>query len=232
MQVPHEGVAESATIYQGNVVIEDGVTIFPGAVIGRPPKKAGNFKVPPRASDKTIIKKGSVIGCNAVIYQGCYIGEDVMIGDGATIRENCQISDQAIVGNNCTLQNEVHVGRRARIVDLSHITAYVHIGDDAFVSTGVLTMNDNSMDRGGALAAPYISNRAMIGGGAILLPGVWIGEDALVGAGAVVTHDVPEGTRVQGVPARTYEVRTPRAEEPSDQDLWARYYFEYEEDRG
>lgn len=231
MQVPHDQVAASATVYPG-VTIEENVTIFPGAVIGRPPKKAGAFSVTARAADNTIIKKGSVIGCNAVIYQGCYIGESVMIGDGATIRENCQISDQAIVGNNCTLQNDVHVGRRARIVDLSHITASVHIGDGAFVSTGVLTMNDNSMAHGGALRPPYIANRAMIGGGAILLPGVTIGEDSLVGAGSVVTHDVMPSTRVQGVPARPYDARAPRDEEVADRELWARYYFDYEEDRG
>jgi acetyltransferase-like isoleucine patch superfamily enzyme len=226
VNVTREGIAASAVVFPGTL-IEEGVTIFPGAIIGRPPMKAGATHVPVHRGGETVIKKGTVIGCNAVIYEGVYIGNSVLVGDGATIRENCQISDQAIVGNNCTLQNDVHVGRRARIVDLSHITANVHVGDDAFVSTGVLTMNDNSMARGGSLRPPYISNRAMVGGGAILLPGVTIGEDALVGAGSVVTKDVFPNTRVQGVPARLFEARR-----ESDEEIWAKYFFEYEEDRG
>lgn len=218
MKVPSEGIAESATVYRG-VTIEQGVTIFPGAVIGRPPKKAGNFHVPTRADRDTIIRKGAVIGCNAVIYQGCIIGEDVMIGDGATIRENCTIEEQSIVGNNCTFQNDVYMGRRSRVIDLSHITAGVVIGDDVFISTGVLTMNDNSMARGGALRPPFIDSRAMIGGGAILLPGVRIGEEAMVAAGAVVTKSVKPGVRVQGVPAKTFPVPA------SDEEIWSEHFF-------
>lgn len=219
MLVPSEGIAETATIYRG-VTIEEGVTIFPGAVIGRPPKKSGNFHVPSRAGRDTIIRKGAVIGCNAVIYQGCDIGEDAMVGDGATIRENSTIGEQSIVGNNCTFQNDVTMGKRSRVIDLSHITAGVMIGDDVFISTGVLTMNDNSMARGGELRPPFIDSQAMVGGGAILLPGVRVGQNAIVAAGAVVTKSVKPGTRVQGVPAKPFP---PHQE--TDEEIWSDHFF-------
>lgn len=184
-----------------DAVIEEGVTIFPGAVIGKPPKVTGI--VPPKESrEATTIRRGSVIGANAVIYKGTSIGPEALIGDGVTVRENCEIGEGGVIGNNSTVQNDVVIGNRVRIVDLSHVTAGVRIADDVFWSVGVLSMNDNR--DGAGLKAPQIEAKAFIGGGAILLPGVTIGEQATVAAGAVVTRDVAARTRVQGVPARPF----------------------------
>ncbi len=199
-------IALTAHIYpnvviEEDVTIEGDVTIFPGAYIGKPPKVAGI--VPPKEyRPATLIRRGSVIGANAVIYKGVEIGESVLVGDGATIRENTTIGSGSVVGSNSTLQNDVVLGERVRVVDLSHITAGVRVGDDAFWSVGVLSMNDNR--DGGGLRAPQVGARAFIGGGAALLPGVQIGEDSTVAAGSVVTRDVADSTRVQGVPAKPY----------------------------
>ncbi len=220
MQVPHPNVAETAVVYPG-VTIEDDVTIFPGAVIGRPARRPGAAPVHANIY-RTVIGAGSIIGCNAVIYEGVSLGRTVLIGDGATIRERCVIGDNSIVGNNCTFQNDVHMGKNSRVIDLSHITADVHIGDNVFISTGVLTMNDNSMNKGGSLAPPFICDGAMIGGGAILLPGVDIGTEAIVAAGAVVTKNVEHETRVQGVPARPYAAGS--ASTPDE--IWEEYFFD------
>jgi acetyltransferase-like isoleucine patch superfamily enzyme len=193
-------IHETAIIYP-NVEIEDGVTIFPYAVIGRPPMAAGI--VPPKESrGLTRIMRGSVIGSHVTIYRGVNIGEQVLVGDGARIRENTSIGYQSVVGSNSTIQNDVSIGQRVRIVDLSHVTAGVRIEDDVFWSVGVVSMNDNRGGKG--LEAPHVGARAFIGGGAILLPGVYVGEEAVVAAGAVVTRDVEEGHRVQGVPARRF----------------------------
>lgn len=214
----------TAVIYPG-VFIEDGVTVMPYAVVGRPPKIAGSVHVEPHVSGETIIRTGAVIGAHAVIYAGTHVGESALIGDGATIRENCTIDRQAIVGNNCTFQNNVYLGPRSRVIDLSHITAYVYIGADVFVSTGVLTMNDNSMAQGGTLEPPVIESGARVGGGATLLPGVIVGREALVAAGSVVTHNVRAGTRVQGVPAREYP--GPK----TDRQVWEEHFMDYEAER-
>lgn len=186
-----------------NVRISPNVAIFPGAIIGRPPKATGSIQQQPTADEQTFIGEGTVIGANAVIYQGVNLGRNVLIGDGTAIRENCDIGDATIVGSNCTLQNNIILGNNVRVVDLSHITAHVVVEDDVFWSVGVLSMNDNSMASGGELKPPYVKRGAKIGGGALLLPGVKVGEGATVGAGAVVTHDVRDGDKVMGIPART-----------------------------
>lgn len=204
---PEARIAPSAevgphVVIEDDVVIGEHVTIFAGAFIGKQPKVAGIVQNPPKKAGTVFIGAGCVIGANVVIYAGTTVLPSSLIGDGATIRENCHIGNQCIVGNNCTLQNNVWMGDRVRVVDLSHITAHVTIEDDVFWSVGVLSMNDNSMARGGELKPPYIRKGAMLGGGALLLPGVEIGEDATVGAGSVVTKDVAPGSRVMGIPAR------------------------------
>lgn len=204
-----------------DILIGENVTIFPGAVIGRPPKVTGAIHQRPTAEQHTILGSGSVIGANAVIYQGTALGRNVLVGDGATIRESCTIDDDAIIGSNATLQNNVRIGRCSRVLDLSHITAHVVIGEETFVSVGVLTMNDNSMAQGGELNPPKIGDHVRIGGGAALLPGMVVEEGALVATGAVVTHPVGANVRVQGVPARPYG-KTPQ----TDDQIWKEFYFD------
>lgn len=200
-------ISSSASIGQ-NVVIEDeveigdNVTIMHGAIIGRRPMATSSIRMTPKVTGRTVIMRDSIIGANAVIYAGTVIESDVLIGDGVTIRENCLIKRGTVIGNNSTLQNNVELGERVRVVDLSHITAHVVVEHDVFWSVGVLSMNDNAMGPGGKLEPPRVHTGAHIGGGALLLPGVDIGKDATVGSGAVVTHDVPEGATVLGIPAR------------------------------
>lgn len=201
-------------VFEEDVVVEEGVTVFPGAYIGKRPKVAGVIAREPKVLNRmTRIGRGSVIGTNAVIYAGVQIGQDVLIGDGVTIREDTEIGDGTVVGSNSTIQNGARIGKRVKIVDLSHITFDCVIGDEAFISVGVYTMNDNSMQRGGEVVGPKIGERARIGGGAMLLPGVRVGADSIVGAGAVVTRDVPPAGTVMGIPAKERPI--PEQEHPT-----------------
>lgn len=193
----------SNVVIYGEVEIDDFTTIFDGSVIGREPMAAGIISHKPNAIGKTRIGKRCVIGANAIIYQGAVIGDDCLVGDGTTIRENTTIGNNTVVGSNVTIQNGAVIGDRVKIVDLSHITFDCTIGDDSFISVGVYTMNDNSMARGGEVIGPKIGKRVRIGGGALLLPGIIVGDDAIIGAGSVVTKDVPEGGKVMGIPAKT-----------------------------
>lgn len=187
------------------VQIPDSTTVYPGAIIGRMPMAAGVIARQPEEPRETIIGERCVIGANAVIYAGVHLGDDCLIGDGTIIRENTTIGYSTVIGSNCTVQNGAIIGNKVKIVDFSHITFDCVIGDEAFISVGVYTMNDNSMQRGGEVIGPKIGARARIGGGALLLPGVRIGEDSVVGAGSVVTHDVRPTACVMGVPAKTKE---------------------------
>jgi acetyltransferase-like isoleucine patch superfamily enzyme len=215
-------------VIESDVIIEDGVTLFHGAIIGKPPKVAGVVARTPQVNNPfTRIGKGAVIGANAVIYAGAQVGESVLIGDGVTIREDTRIGDETVVGSNSTIQNGAIIGDRVKIVDLSHITYDCVIEDEAFISVGVYTMNDNSMQRGGKIQGPVIEHRARVGGGALLLPGVRVGEDAVVGAGAVVTKNVPAGDQVLGIPAKRAEGRPNRQVFGgfSEEELWDMYFF-------
>lgn len=190
---------EAYAVIGDGTTIKDGVHVYQGAVIGREPRGlsgSDSYNMP------VWIGNDAIIGAGATLYEGVTIGPRCLIGDGARIRERSFIDAGSIVGSNCTFQNDVRMGQRSRVIDLSHITAGVQIGDDAFVSTGVLTMNDNSFNHGGVLTPPVIANGASVGGGAVLLPGVYVGEDAIVAAGAVVTKYVDAKTTVYGVPAK------------------------------
>jgi acetyltransferase-like isoleucine patch superfamily enzyme len=188
------------------VHIEDGVEIFPGAYLGKEPKGVS-------ATSRTVtferhlrVGRGSSIGPNAVIFYDVEIGAETLIGDGASIREQCRIGTHCLISRYVTINYNTTIGDRTRIMDSTHVTGNCVIGNDVFISTLVATVNDNEMvSRSYAkskMVGPRIADHASIGAGACLLPGVLVGEGAIVGAGSVVTKDVESYTVVVGVPAR------------------------------
>jgi UDP-3-O-[3-hydroxymyristoyl] glucosamine N-acyltransferase len=210
-------VDESATIGAGcvlhaNVVIAadvtlgEGVEVFPGAVIGREPKGAGATARKPEALGPVTIGDGCSIGVGAAIYRDVEIGAGTLVGDSASIREGTRIGARCIVSRCVTINYEVVVGDDVKIMDNTHVTGRTTIGDRAFVSTMVAMTNDNAplsgLGDGERLVGPRIEPGAVVGAGAILLPGVVLGEGCRVAAGAVVTRDVPPGATVMGIPAR------------------------------
>ena len=194
------------TVIARGVSLGDGVEVFPGAVVGREPSGAGATARAPRFDAEVSIGDGCSIGVGAAIYYDVRIGAATLVGDGASIREGGRIGARCIVSRCVTLNYEVVVGDDVKIMDNSHVTGRTTIEDGAFVSTMVAMTNDNapmeSLDDEARLVGPTIQRHAVVGAGAILLPGVVVGERSTVGAGAVVTRDVPAGRTVVGVPAR------------------------------
>lgn len=193
-------------ILNPGVVLQDGVEVFPGAYLGREPKVAGGVVRIPVFKRQLIIEKNSSIGAKAVIYYDVQIGENTLIGDGAGIREQCKIGSSCIIGRNVEINYHSSVGDRSRVMDSSHITGNCRIGNDVFISMNVTTANDNAFGQKGyqenGIMGPTIQDGAMIGVGAVLLPGIEVGTFAVVGAGAVVTKNVEPHTEVRGVPAK------------------------------
>ena len=193
-------------IINSGVEIGEGAEIFPGAYIGKPPKGAGATARPTRYDKFVKIGPGCSIGPNSVIYYDVIIGNNTLLGDGASIREQCCIGSRSVIGRYVTVNYNVKIGNRVKVMDHSWLAGNMTIGDDVFISGGVLTSNDNELGRHGyrdeQIIGPTIEDQVIIGAGAILLPGVKIAAGAIIGAGAVVTKDVPPRKVVMGIPAR------------------------------
>ena len=130
----------------------------------------------------------------------------MILGDQSCVRERVTIGDDVVLGRGSLIENDTTVGALTKIQAEAYITAYSTLEDNVFIAPCVVTTNDNFMGRTERrhelVAGPTIRRGARVGGGAILCPGVEIGEEAFVGAGAVVTKDVPPRTIVVGNPAR------------------------------
>jgi acetyltransferase-like isoleucine patch superfamily enzyme len=211
-------VYPGATLFP-NVELGDNVTIFPGAVIGRPPMSSGATLRKPASQELLPVKIGDncVIGANAVIYMDVEIGPNSMICDTACVREGCRIGEYVLISMGVTVNYDTLIGNRVKVLDNTHLTGNMVVEDDVFIAMLVTTANDNLMGRDSNVEAletmigPTVKRFATIGQGACLLPGVSIGENAIVGSNSVVTKDVAPETVVVGVPAR--RVRSLTSEE-------------------
>jgi acetyltransferase-like isoleucine patch superfamily enzyme len=155
--------------------------------------------------DKVSIAEGAMIGGHVVIHAGVRIAAGARVGDHAQIRADAVIGAGSTVGSYVSIDPGVVVGERVSIQTRCYITGGTRIEDDVFVGPGVTLTNDNSMNRHGPgfeFEGPLLRRACRVGGSATICPGVEIGEEAFVAAGAVVTADVPPRTVVMGVPAR------------------------------
>ncbi|HRU05439.1 MAG TPA: acyltransferase [Candidatus Brocadiia bacterium] len=147
------------------------------------------------------------------------IAPDVRLGKNVVIRQpdlvnlyGCSIGDETKVGAFVEIQKNAAIGARCKISSHTFVCEGVTIEDNVFVGHGVMFINDRypRATAGGRLqteadwsVTPTVVKRgASLGSGVVVMCGVTIGENALVGAGAVVTRDVPAGAVVHGVPAR------------------------------
>lgn len=201
----HVRVGNNVTLHQG-VVIGEGTIIGSNTVLGKEPTPAKTSTV--KKTNLPPLKVGShcIIGDGAVLYRGSVIGSNTMVADQAFIRERCILGEYVIVGRGVCLENRVEVGHHTKIQTGAYITAYTQIEEHVFIAPMVTTTNDNYMGRTEArfkaIKGPCIKKGARIGGGAILLPGVTVGEEAFIAAGALVTKDVAAKQVYKGFPAR------------------------------
>ena len=150
--------------------------------------------------------------------QFCVIAPDVKLGRDVRIHHfvnlyGCEIGDGSTIGSFVEIQKNAHIGRNCKISTHSFICEGVTLEDEVFIGHGVVFINDKyprATTETGALqtetdwsVVPTVVKRgASIGSNVSIMCGVTIGERAVVGAGAVVTKDVPEGAIVAGNPAR------------------------------
>jgi acetyltransferase-like isoleucine patch superfamily enzyme len=206
-------------VVHDGVVIGDGCTIQDGAVLGKPPSLSRRSNAAGGELAPLVLEEGVVICAQAIVFAGSRIGAGSIVGDQAYVRERTTIGADTVVGRASGVDNDVVVGARVRIQSQVYLTACSLVEDDVFVGPCAMTTNDDTMgrlERGTPLRGATLRRACRVGGGAVLLPGVEIGEEAFVAAGAVVTSDVPPRKVVMGVPARMVR-------DVLDQDLLERW---------
>ncbi len=187
-------------------VLGEGVRVLEYAVVGKHPTLGPRSTAKRDPLPATSIGDGTVISTGAIVFAGTTIGSGCIVGDQACVRERVRIGDDVVVGRGSLVENDTEIGRGTRIQADAYITAYSTLEEDVFIAPCVVTTNDNFMGRTERrkelMRGPTIRRGARVGGGAFLCPGVELGEEAFVGAGAVVTKNVPARAVVVGNPAR------------------------------
>jgi acetyltransferase-like isoleucine patch superfamily enzyme len=198
-------IAETAVVYPGTVVGE-GCRILDYAVVGKQPTLGPRSTTKREQLSPLVLGAGTIVSTGAVVFAGTRIGARVIVGDQACVRERCDIGDDVIIGRGALIENDCAVGELTKIQADAYITSYSTLEDNVFIAPRVITTNDNFMGRTEQRHAlrkgPTIRRGARVGGGAVLCPGIEVGEEAFVGAGAVVVTDVRPGVVVVGNPAR------------------------------
>jgi UDP-2-acetamido-3-amino-2,3-dideoxy-glucuronate N-acetyltransferase len=214
-----EGVAFGAhVVVHDGTVIGDGCVIEDHAVLGKRPRLARESSAQGEVGDLELGKRVTVCS-GAVVFAGAIIAQEAIIGDQSYVRERAQIGERSVIGRGSVVDNDVLVGARVKVQTNVYLTAYTTVEDDVFVGPGATTTNDHTMSRHGPetpLRGVTLRRACRVGGGTVLTPGVEIGEEAFVAAGAVVTRDVPARAVVMGVPARVVR-------EVGEQDLLERW---------
>jgi acetyltransferase-like isoleucine patch superfamily enzyme len=195
----------TAIVYPGTKLGE-GVKVLEHAIVGKQPSLSPRSTAKREDLPPAEIGDGTIVSTGAVVFAGAQVGARVILGDQSCVRERVVVGDDVVIGRGSLVENDTTIGAMTKIQAEAYITAYSTLEEHVFVAPCVVTTNDNFMGRTERrhelVKGPTIRRGARIGGGAVLLPGIEIGEEAFVGAGAVVTKNVEPRMIVVGNPAR------------------------------
>jgi acetyltransferase-like isoleucine patch superfamily enzyme len=177
------------------MILGEGHEIDPGVVLGC---KTGREV----ALRSLRIGPGARIRTGTVIYAGSTIGEGLQTGHNVVIREENDIGDHLSIWNNSTIDYGCVIGSGVKIHCNVYVAQFTTLEDDVFLAPGVTIANDPHPICTLCMRGPTIKRGARIGVNVTLLPLITIGEGALIGAGSVVTQDIPAFSVAYGNPAR------------------------------
>ena len=177
--------------------------VLENAVVGKQPALSPRSTTKKEPLPPTVVGSGTVVSTGAIVFAGSTIGERVILGDQSCVRERVTIGDDVVLGRGSLVENDTTIGAMTRIQAEAYITAYSTLEEHVFIAPCVVTTNDNFMGRTERrhelMKGATIRRGARVGGGAILCPGIEVGEEAFVGAGAVVSKDVPPASSSSGI---------------------------------
>jgi acetyltransferase-like isoleucine patch superfamily enzyme len=155
----------------------------------------------------TTIGKNSVIRSGTILYCDVITGDFFQTGHNVVIREETRIGDRVSIGTATVIDGHTDIGNDVNLQSRVYLPTNTRIGNHVFIGPNAILTNDRyPPSRIGGLDGPHVMDGAAIGANATLLPGVCIGEGALVAAGAIVTRDVPDHMMAIGAPAKIREL--------------------------
>jgi UDP-3-O-[3-hydroxymyristoyl] glucosamine N-acyltransferase len=187
------------TIVYDSVFIGANSSIGPGCIIGEP--VASYYDNPDYHNSELKIGNNALIRSGTVIYSGSTIGDHFETGHRATIRENTRIGNHVRAGINADIQADCEIGDYTRLHSSVHIGQFSKIGNFVWIFPFTVLTNDPHPPSE-KVAGVMIEDFAVVGAHVVLLPGVRVASNSLIGAGSVVYRDVPEGFVMAGNPAR------------------------------
>jgi len=206
VQIGEDVVFGANVVVYDDTVIGDGCFIQDNVVLGKVPSLSPTSTAKRGDLPGLVLGAGCVISTGAVVYRGTTLGRGCILGDYAGVRERCRLGEKVVVGRSSVVENDTTIGDGTKIQTNVYITAYMTIEERCFIAPCVQTTNDNFMGRTEKrhtlIKGATIRRGARIGGGVVLCPGIEIGAEAFIAAGAVVTKDAPAGKVLMGVPAR------------------------------
>jgi UDP-2-acetamido-3-amino-2,3-dideoxy-glucuronate N-acetyltransferase len=202
--LPDDAVVGGNVVVHAGTVLGRGVRLGDGCVVGKAPALGARSTASRDEPAAAVLGDGVTVGAAAVVLAGARVGDGCVVADQAHVRERTEIGTETVVGRGVSVENDVRIGARVKLQTGAYVTAWSVLEDDVFVAPGVVLTNDPTAGRrrGEPLRGAVLRRACRVGGGAVLLPGVEVGEEAFVGAGAVVTRDVPARSVALGVPAR------------------------------
>jgi acetyltransferase-like isoleucine patch superfamily enzyme len=174
----------------------DELAADPGVLVGYPVSRA--------SADQLVLGAGARLRSGTVLYDGSTIGLRLQTGHGVVIREGCQVGDDVSVWTNSVIDYDCRIGDRVKIHCNCYVAQFSELEDDVFLAPGVTIANDlypGNSRSADLMAGPKIGAGAQIGVNVTILPFVRIGAGTLIGAGSVVTRDLPAGVVAFGNPA-------------------------------
>lgn len=152
------------------------------------------------SKEPTTIGDDAIIHSGVIVYSDCVIGHHFTAGHHAVIRANCRIGNYVVILHGSILEGTIEIGSGVKIMANVYIPSQTKIGDMVFIGPGVILLNALLPMRKEGLAGITIEDHVVIGGGVTLVPGITIGRNSFIGAGAVVTKNVPPNSLVYGNP--------------------------------
>ncbi len=176
-----------------NAVIEDFV------IIGVPPRGKKSGELPTRIGDNAVIRSHTVIYAGNTIGDNFQTGHHVMVREENNIGNNVSIGTSSVIEHHVTIGSDVRIHSNAFVPETSILEDGCWLGPHVVITNALYPLAPNVKKE---LCGAIVKKNAKVGANATLLPGVTIGENSLIGAGSVVTRDVPPNKVAAGNPAR------------------------------